>query len=208
MVIVRLAAGSCTSLRGRQAKGIGFAFLFSQQELETMNDTKTDTLRIYVACLASYNAGTLYGEWIDVVDVDIIREGIQEMLDSSPSLGAEEWAIHGYEGFGFIGISEDEDLDRVAAWGALIAEHGLAYAAYASHVGAVHADEAGFENAYCGEWDSEQAYGENLFDECYASEVPNHVRNYIDYEAFARDLFMGDYFSIDHDSGVYVFNNC
>ena len=30
-----------------------------------------------------------------------------------------------------------------------------------------------------------------LFDECYAHEIPENLRNYIDYEAFARDCRLG-----------------
>ena len=44
--------------------------------------TDTDTPRIYVACLASYNAGILHGEWIDATDADVIREAIANMLSS------------------------------------------------------------------------------------------------------------------------------
>ena len=167
----------------------------------------SDTPRIYVACLASYNAGILHGEWIDVTDADSIHEAIQEMLKRSPSPDAEEWAIHDYDGFGPLGLSESEDIGRVAELGALIAEHGEAFAAYADHVGAEYATEDGFQDAYCGEWDSEQAYAENLFDELYAHEVPEHIAPYIDYEAFTRDLFISDYFSVDRASGVHVFRN-
>ena len=167
----------------------------------------SDTPRIYVACLASYNAGILHGEWIDVTDADSIHEAIQEMLKRSPSPDAEEWAIHDYDGFGPLGLSESEDIGRVAELGALIAEHGEAFAAYADHVGAEYATEDGFQDAYCGEWDSEQAYAENLFDELYAHEVPEHIAPYIDYEAFTHDLFISDYFSVDRASGVHVFRN-
>jgi len=38
--------------------------------------TATDTPRVYVACLASYNNGILHGEWIDATDADEIREEI------------------------------------------------------------------------------------------------------------------------------------
>jgi antirestriction protein len=173
-----------------------------------MSDTMTDTPRIYVACLASYNAGILHGEWIDAMDADEIREAIQEMLKRSPSPGAEEWAIHDYEGFAPLRLSEFEDIDRVAELASLIDEHGAAFAAYADHVGVDHAAEDSFLEAYCGEWESEQAYAENLFDELYAHDVPEHIAPYIDYEAFARDLFMSDCFSVESDSGVYVFHNC
>ena len=173
-----------------------------------MSDTTTDTPRIYVACLASYNAGILHGEWIDATDADTIREEIQEMLTRSSCPGAEEWAIHDYEGFGSIRLSEFEDIDRVAELGALIDEHGEAFAAYADHVGVDYATEESFQDAYCGEWDSEKAYGESLFDDLYAHDVPEHIAPYIDYEAFARDLFINDYFSVQSESGVYVFHNC
>jgi len=169
--------------------------------------TTTDTPRVYVACLASYNAGELHGEWIDATDADEMHEAIAEMLKESPTPSAEEWAIHDYEGFGPIKIGEYEAIEDVAELAALIEEHGEAYAAYADNVGVDHATEAGFQEAYSGEWDSEKAYAENLFDELYAYDVPEHLRRYIDYEAFARDLFMGDCYSIESDSGVYVFQN-
>jgi antirestriction protein len=45
----------------------------------------TDTPRIYVACLASYNAGTLHGAWIDAAqDADDITAAIAKMLRESP----------------------------------------------------------------------------------------------------------------------------
>jgi len=175
---------------------------------DTTKETETTTPRVYVACLASYNAGILHGEWIDATDADTIREAIAGMLKGSPEPMAEEWAIHDYEGFGGIRLSEWESIDKVAELGALIDEHGQAFAAYAGNVGADYATAEGFEDAYCGEWDSEEAYGEELFDELYAHEIPENLRCYIDYEAFARDLFMGDNYSVDRsEGGVYVFRN-
>lgn len=45
----------------------------------------TDDLRIYVACLASYNNGRLYGKWIDAEqDADAINEEIRLLLKGSP----------------------------------------------------------------------------------------------------------------------------
>lgn len=174
-----------------------------------MTDTTGDTVpRIYVACLASYNPGHLHGEWIDAMDAKDIREAIQAMLRRSPCPGAEEWAIHDYEGFGPLRLSEWEDIDRVAELGSLIAEHGAAFAAYADHVGVDFATEEAFEDAYCGEWDSEEHYATNLFEELYGHEVPEHMAPYIDYGAFARDLFINDCFSVESNSGVYVFHNC
>jgi antirestriction protein len=90
-----------------------------------------------------------------------------------------------------------------------VAEHGPAYAAYAAHVGVDFATGEGFEEAYCGQWDSEIAYAEELFDELYAHDIPEHLRHYIDYEAFSRDLFISDCYSVDNpEGGVFVFRQC
>jgi antirestriction protein len=166
-----------------------------------------DCVRNYHAELAAKRqAKRLRGLLVlDAVDPDELKEGIEEMLSNGPADNAEEWAFHDYEGFGDYSVSEYEDIDGLAELGRCIEEHGLAFAAYAENIGQ-GADEAGFEDAYCGEWDSETAYAENLMDECY--EVPDNLANYIDYAAFARDLFINDYYSVDGGAGVYVFHNC
>jgi antirestriction protein len=71
---------------------------------------------------------------------------------------AEEWAIHDYDNFGSLQIGEHEDIERVAELAALIAEHGAAFAAYANHVRVDFATAEGFQEAYCGEWESEEKY--------------------------------------------------
>lgn len=169
--------------------------------------TTTVTPRIYVACLAAYNNGILHGEWIDAhQDADSIRQEVQAMLAKSPEPHAEEWAIHDHEGFAGFNIHESESFETVAELAALLEEHGPAYAAYANHVGHEYASSSGFQDAYCGEWDSEEAYAENYADECM--EIPEHLENYIDYEKMARDFFCGDLYSVDAGGGnVYVFHS-
>ncbi len=127
------------------------------------------------------------------------------MLADSPIPGAEEWAFHDFDGFHGMTPSEHKSVDDLASLGALIEEHGEAYAAYAGHVGTDYATPEGFQDAYHGEWDNERDFAENLFDELYLHEVPEHVQGY---DAFARDLFCGDYASVDRsDHGVFVFTN-
>lgn len=173
-----------------------------------MNDTTTDTPRIYVACLASYNAGILHGEWIDATDADEIREAIQTMPSESREPIAEEWTIHDFENFGTLTLSECEDIDKVAELGELIEEHGPAFAAYTNNVGIEHATADEFQDAFFGEHESERAYAEELFDDLNLADIPEHVRPYIDYDLFARDLFLSDYYSVTApNGGVYVFTH-
>lgn len=162
----------------------------------------TDTPRVYIACLKSYNEGKLVGDWFDV-DSDL-PDNIAKLLERT---GGEEWAIHDHEGFCGYDVGENPDLDELVHIAEMLEEHGPAIAAYFEHVGGDW-DVSNFEDHYHGEWDSEVAYAEDLFDECYLRDVPESVRGYIDYEKWARDLFLSDYFSVESDCGtVYIFSH-
>ena len=51
-----------------------------------------------------------------------------------------------------------------------------------------------FEEAYCGEWDSEEDFARRIVSECYDLErTMRSLERYFDYDAFARELFMYDY---------------
>jgi antirestriction protein len=173
--------------------------------------------RIYVACLAAYNGGRLHGAWIDAdQDAKAIWSEVQAMLKASPDPGAEEWAIHDYEGFEGIRISESESFEHVAEHAEMIEKHGAAWGAWVAN--GMEASEALFCEHYNGEWDSERDFAENLAHDlgytdeagnpCCAHDGTNPLLNYIDWEAWTRDLFMGDYWSARTGSAVCVFWNC
>src|ERR1700681_1007866 len=85
------------------------------------------------------------------------------MLSSSPVPGAEERAIHDYEGFGALRLSEWESFERVSAIAAGIANHGAAFAAWLSYDPERELDDPhAFEDTYRGEWDSLRAYAEDF----------------------------------------------
>lgn len=49
---------------------------------------------------------------------------------------------------------------------------------------------------------------EELFDECYAHEIPDHLKHYIDYDAFARDCEMGgDMTEFEFAGSTYTVTN-
>jgi antirestriction protein len=150
--------------------------------------------RIYVACLASYNAGRLHGEWIDLDNKseDDVHAEIQAMLKASKETDAEEYAIHDYE-LPFK-ISEYEGIDTILEQLEKIAEHGEAWQAYCEYFGKDYATESDFRDRYQGEWSSEQAFAENIADDTILCEVDNEtVKRYFDYESFSRDLFLDGY---------------
>lgn len=169
------------------------------------------TPRIYVACLAAYNNGRLHGRWIDAdQSVEDIWSEVQAMLAASPEPLAEEWAIHDYEGFGELRLSEWESFERVAAIAAGIAEHGDAFSAWLSYDSSQDpTDTQSFEDAYQGEWDSMRAYAENYADEMGLYDIAETSgSSYIsvNIDMLTRDLDI-ELYTVDSDHHtVYVFD--
>ncbi len=137
------------------------------------------------------------------------------MLTSSRELGAEEWAIHDYEGFGPLRLEEYESLETISAVALGIAEHGPAFAHWAALIGTNDREAlARFEDAYLGHWDSQTAYAEEFLDDIgvyrdIEEALPDHLQPYvtIDAEGMARDMeYGGQITTSSGDNGVYIFD--
>ena len=163
--------------------------------------------RIYVACLAAYNNGQLHGAWISVEDdADAVREAIYRMLVCSPVRGAEEYAIHDYEDFGGVTISEYAGIDRVVEVASFLRERGTLGAAVLEYLdGDVEAATTALNDQYRGVFASLADCFEEMIEE--TTQIPDNLRNYIDWADMGRDAELnGDVFTIKtgHDE-VHVF---
>lgn len=164
--------------------------------------------RIYVACLAAYNSGYLHGEWIDAdQDPWQIYSAISAILRRSPVADAEEYAIHDYEGFGPLRLSEHTGIEQVAQLAAFIIERGELGAEVLSYYSG-DLDEAreACEDRYPGTFESVAEFMAGVTEESMV--VPDRLRFYIDWQAMARDAELsGDLFTIQtaHDE-VHIFN--
>lgn len=172
-----------------------------------MGETTTETTnpRIYVAGLAAYNSGYLHGEWIDAdQEASEIYDAIAAMLKISPIADAEEWAIHDYEGFEGIRLSEYAGIDTVAPLAAFVAEHGRLGAELYNHFGSLEEAEVALEDQYAGEYASLADFAQELTEQ--STTIPESLQYYIDYERMARDMEISDVFTIEtaHDE-VHVF---
>lgn len=169
-----------------------------------------DTPRIYVASLSDYNAGRLHGAWIDATqEPDEIHADVQKML-AAGTPGAEEWAIHDYEGFGSWRLSEWESFDRVSSVAQTIEEHGEPFLAWLGVIDdpTDYADMSeAFQEAYRGEWESAEDYAYEQCKELGWGNVPalvevskgwgqseplnvfEELSAVIDWESIARDMF-------------------
>lgn len=170
--------------------------------------------RIYVACLAAYNAGHLHGTWIELSDHDLdsVHQRVRAMLASSPEPLAEEYAIHDHEGFGPCRIGEYDSLEAVHRIATGISAHGRAFAAWASIWNERDLAELDrFEDMFVGSYESMQAYAEELLD-AFGIEgdpqywAPELIAPYVEVNmaAFSRDL-ESQYQVVEDDYEVHVF---
>ena len=152
--------------------------------------------RIYIACLASYNNGILHGAWTDPTQgIEAIHDALTEILSTSSMEDAEEWAIHDYEGFGGVPISEYESLDHVADLAEFIEQYGMLGAALLSdHYDLENAKRAINEN-YAGSFESVADFAQELTED--SIDIPERLRFYIDYDAMARDMLVNDILAIE-----------
>ena len=154
--------------------------------------------RIWVASLSDYNAGVLHGAWLDAtVEPDELADAIRFILKNSHEPYAEEHGIFDYDGFSEgVGslLGEWASLATVSRIANGIVDHGDAYAAWAAYVGPERTEQLDrFEDHYLGEWESIEAYGDELLQESDAyrivNEAPEWLQPYltVDVEGYARE---------------------
>ncbi len=119
------------------------------------------------------------------------------MLRASPEEGAEEFAIHDYEGFEGAPISEYASFEDVCALADFIAERGSLGAKVFRHVGEeLDLAITAFDD-YAGEYKDAAHFAEEITRET-GTEIPKALEYYIDWEAMARDMVLnGEIFVIE-----------
>jgi antirestriction protein len=161
---------------------------------------------VYVGTYKKYNEGSLYGKWLrlaDYADKDEFLEACAELHNDEhgPELMYQDWEDIPDAFIGESWISEkwwevldgiddlsDDEMDAFGAW--------LAWKCIEVDDHDIYDLVGEFRDAYFGEWDSEKDFAEQIFNDTYC-DVPEYVLPYIDYDAFARDLFIGDYDYVD-----------
>jgi antirestriction protein len=185
-------------------------------------------IRIYAACLASYNNGVLHGRWIDAdSDVETMQSEIAEMLRESrfpnvtvkhPETGeevpsAEEWAMHDSEGLPR-SFGEYCGLDKVAAFMELVDEFDHMDSDDLAKIvdnwcGDVSEAADNVRDNFAGIYDNFKAYADERADEMLdAHDIKDDhpLRQYFDYEYYSNDL-AHSMTTVEVESGIAVFHN-
>lgn len=166
------------------------------------------TIKIYVASLEAYNSGRMVGDWVTPTDYLSFDKFRWAIMDATKN--ADEVAVHDYDGINM--SNEYPDFEELYHFCHALQDSWLddeVILAYAEDTGKELDNEliADAENSYVGTYSSFQEYADQWADE-QLQDKDDFLKNYFDYESYARDLeydYMVCYVS---DYGVAVFSNC
>lgn len=164
--------------------------------------------KIYVGTYRKYNEGSLFGKWLSLSDYS----DCEEFYDACKKLHSEEDAefmFQDWEGIpkGLVSeswISETvfeliQQADQITDFDAFMAFLDLSgYSLEDEDLGYLLSK---FRDCYAGKYDSEEAYAEQFIENCYS--LSDFMQTYFDYEKFAKDLFMGDYYFDNNTNAVF-----
>ena len=182
----------------------------SLQEAISKHEWKheSDSPAIYCGTYGKYNSGNFNGMWVNVSTFDSYEDFKNFCLaihadEEDPELMYQDFAnipdsLY-HESMG------EEEFDKIAEYCELCDEY---------NVSAVDdflewfrpEDLDNMHDAYAGVYDSEEDFAREMVNDCYDIEqMMGNLADYFDYEAFARDLFMCDYYFGSHGTVLRTF---
>lgn len=174
----------------------------------TRGTTEMTAPRIYVGTYAKYNSGSITGAWLDLEDFsdrDAFYEACAELHKDEPD---PELMFQDFEYFPRAFYSESNVPAELFDWLALDEDDRELLAVYQEHVdqdGTI--DQA--REAFSGKYDSEEDWAHEFLDDTGALEsIPENLRYYFDFQAYARDARIGgDMTFARHASDVWAFHS-
>jgi antirestriction protein len=165
---------------------------------------------VYVGTYAKYNNGDLSGAWLDLDDYSDKEEFLAACKELHADEEEPEFMIQDKEEVAFNDMISESYVDGRIWEVCNSLEDGDDLEALIAFMNAfsISLDNEKIENivdwfhdSYQGEYESEEAFSDELLNECY--DVPKGLKYYIDYGAFCRDIFINDYTFWDG----YIFAN-
>ena len=175
--------------------------------MTTNNISNLSEAKIYVCTYKKYNEGSIFGEWLDLSDYSDKEEFLQACAELHKDETDPEFMFQDYENIPECFISESsiseklfdiinriDEIDNIEAF-----ETYLNWRGCDLENDDFDSLKSDFEDAYIGEYNSKEDYAYGFVEKCY--DLPDFAKDYFNYEKFARDLFMTDYY---YDNG-FVF---
>ncbi len=171
-------------------------------------NTHTESARVYVGTYAKYNSGSIAGAWLNLEDYS----SRDEFLEAARQLHADEsdpeLMFQDFEGFPRSYYSESSIEAELWDWLALDDDEREIVEAYREDVNQDASIEEARE-AYCGIYEDEAEWAEQFLEDTGdLNEIPERLRPYFDFEAYAYDADLnGDVHFVPRGGSVLVFFN-
>ena len=172
---------------------------------------KLENPSVYVGTYRKYNNGSIFGRWIDLSDFTSLEEFYEACADLHMDEEDPEYMFQDYENIpdGLIGeswISKNyfEFQDVINNLCGVEQEAFYCWCENGNHDLSTKDPSdliSSFESDYIGEYDSEEDFAREYVENYH--DLSEFALMYFDYEAYAKDLFSGSYWS----DGKYIFSN-
>ena len=180
-----------------------------KEELKNHEQTNcSDSPALYCGTYGKYNSGNLSGMWVDLSTFDDYEEFINFCKAIHADEEDPELMYQDYEnmpGSLYHESMGEEGFNKIAEYCELCDDYSVsAVDDFLEWYSPEDLDN--MHDAYVGVYDSREDFAREIVSDCYDIEnIMGNLACYFDYEAFARDLFMGDYYFGSHGTVLRTF---
>lgn len=168
----------------------------------------SDSPALYCGTYGKYNSGNFSGMWLNVSTFDDYEEFVNFCLaihadESDPELMYQDFenmpdSLY-HESMG------EKEFNQIEEYCELCDEYSVEAVDDFLEWDSTE-DLDNMHDAYVGVYDSREDFAREIVSDCYDIEnIMGNLACYFDYEAFARDLFMGDYYFGSHGTVLRTF---
>lgn len=188
---------------------LGYTTESLKEEIKNHEQTNgSDEPALYCGTYGKYNDGSLCGLWIDLSSFDDYDEFINFCKAIHADEEDPELMFQDYENMPGSLYSEsmgEKGFEKIMEYCELCDDYSVEavddFLEWSSSD-----DLERMHDAYVGVYDSEEDFAEEIVSDCYdLDNMMGNLANYFDYEKFARDLFMSDYYFGSHGTVFYAF---
>lgn len=168
----------------------------------------SDSPALYCGTYGKYNSGNFRGMWVDLSTFDSYEDFENFCLAIHADEADPELMYQDYENMSRSLYHEsmgEEGFNKIAEYCELCDDYSVS--AVDDFLEWSSSDDLGrMHDAYVGVYDSEEDFAEEIVSDCYDLEkTMGDLACYFDYEKFARDLFISDYYFGSHGTVFHAF---
>ena len=173
-----------------------------KEELKNHEQTNgSDSPALYCGTYGKYNSGNLSGIWVDISTFDDYEDFVNFCLAIHADEEDPELMYQDFENMPDSLYHEsmgEKEFNKIEEYCELSDEYSVEAVDDFLEWDSTE-DLDNMHDAYVGVYESREDFAREIVSDCYDIEnIMGNLACYFDYEAFARDLFMGDYYFGSH----------